>query len=275
MTPTTETPDQPETIDMMGYEDQVGMTGTGENESPAKAPTSAPQDVQALINATVKEVTVDPKTGKYIYPEDIDPVLKAAVAATKSYRDNQSGFTKSQQSLKETEAEVTALREKLAKYTSKSLELSPEDRQTLDNLKATNPEAWREELNKLETQSKQAIQEELDASTEEARTKASGEYELERRYKYLEDFNKGRDTQITPEMLDTDVPPRITNKLGDGTLSFEEYLDEVAVFLNTAKTVATEPDTTTTDLNKVNGSTNPSESAQEKQGVLDYSGMTF
>ncbi|RKZ26368.1 hypothetical protein DRQ29_04990, partial [bacterium] len=174
MTPTTDTPDQPETIDMMGYETQVET-----QEEPAKAPTSAPQDVQALINNTVKEVTVDPKTGKYVYPEGIDPVLKAAVAATKSYRDNQSGFTKSQQSLKETEAEVTALREKLAKYTSKSLELSPEDRQTLDNLKATNPEAWREELNKLETQSKQAIQEELDASTEEARTQASGEYELE------------------------------------------------------------------------------------------------
>ncbi len=261
--------------DLMGYEGQLDTTET----EVATAPANTPEDVQALINKTVKEVTVDEKTGKYIYPEGIDPVLKAAVAATKSYRDNQSGFTKSQQSLKETEAEVQALREKLAKFTSKSLELSTEDRQELETLKTSDPDAWRVKMNQLEQESKQTIQDELDEATEEARQKASGEYELKRRYEYLDEFNRGREEAgkpvITPELLDTDVPPRITKKLADGKVTFEEYLDEVDSYLSKIKKVAKEIPEETTDLNKLNGSSTPSDDTKEKQGEIDYASMTF
>jgi len=255
--------------DLMGYENQI--------ETPsglATAPTGAPEDVQSLINRTVKEVTVDEKTGKYIYPDGIDPVLKAAVAATKSYRDNQSGFTKSQQSLKESEAEVTALREKLAGHTSKSLELTKEDQQTLDNLRDTDPDAWRQKLNRLESEAKTTIKEELDSATEEARSKASGDFELQQRYDYLDQFNEGRDVPITPELLDSEIPPRITKKLADGDITFVQYLDDVSEYIDKGKVVATTPDTKTTDLNKANGSSKAGEQAEE-EGQLDYTSMTL
>ena len=152
-----------------------------DNMGYAKAPettlpeTSTAKDTQTIINDAVKQVTVD-DNGKYVYPADMDPVLKAAVAATKSYRDNQSGFTKSQQGLKESEAENVLLRERLAETTKVPLELTPERAKELDDLMYIDPTAWRLEMNKLEQQSSIAATEALDTVTKEARTKASGEF---------------------------------------------------------------------------------------------------
>ncbi|RLA60369.1 MAG: hypothetical protein DRQ78_09575 [Epsilonproteobacteria bacterium] len=259
-TPTVET-------DQMGYEGQLAKETTLPETSNAK-------DVQTIINEAVKEVTVD-EGGKYVYPKDMDPMLKAAVAATKSYRDNQSGFTKSQQSLKESEAEATALREELANVTEGRLELSKEDLNELNELKTSDPEAWRVKLNSLEEASKTAINEKLDEVTEKVRNKASGEHELARRYAYLKEFNIGREFEITPDTLDDDIPPRITAKLADGTYTFEKYLDEVATYLDKGKVVASVKPNATKDLNGANGSSNPATAENDKQGELDYSQQAF
>ncbi len=260
---------KPTTEDLMGYENQI------EHAPETSLPdTSNAEDVQTVINKAVKEVTVD-DNGKYVYPENMDPMLKSAVAATKSYRDNQSGFTKSQQSLKETEAENEALRKQLATFTSKSLELSQADKAELETLKTSNPDEWRRKLNSLETEAKTTIQTKLDETTEEARQKASGDFEIKRRYEYLDTFNENREHPITPEVLDSDIPPRITNKLAEGTVSFEEFLDEVSEYLDSGKVVSSTPDVTTTDLNKANGSSKPSESAKKEQGEIDYSQTTL
>lgn len=257
--------------DLMGYEGQVSSA----EEVTLPDSVSDSNDVQTLINKAVKEVTVDPKTGKYVYPKDMDPMLKAAVAATKSYRDNQSGFTKSQQTNKELEAERDELRQRLANVTAGRLELTAEESAELESLKNTNPEAWRTRLNDIESKSKEALQEELDSATETARKKASGEFELERRYEYLAEFNVGREVQITPELLDTDIPPRITKKLAEGTVTFEEYLDEVSEYLETGKVVGSKKPPVTKDLNKVNGTGDAKEFGNKDEDVLDYSNTTL
>lgn len=262
----TKVPEQP--LDLMGYEGQITPE---ETKLPA---TSNAGDVQSLINTAVKEVTVD-ENGKYVYPKDMDPMLKAAVAATKSYRDNQSGFTKSQQSNKELEAERDELRTRLANVTAGRLEITQEEKVELEGLKNTDPEAWRIRMNDIESNSKEAIQDELDSATEEVRKKASGEYELKRRYTYLEEFNKGRDTQITPELLDNEIPPRITKKLAEGTLSFEEYLDEVSEYLDKGKVVGKQKPTKTTDLNQSSGTSEASGTPSKEEADIDYSMTTL
>lgn len=253
--------------DLMGYEGQVAPA----NE--ITLPANSSEDVQTTINKAVKEVTVD-DNGKYVYPENMDPMLKAAVAATKSYRDNQSGFTKSRQEVKELEAEREILRDRLADVTSGHLELTKEQKVELEGLKNTDPDAWRIRLNDIESESKKAIQEELDSTTEEVRSKASGEHELERRYKYLEGFNEGREVEITPELLDNEIPPRITKKLAEGEYSFEEYLDAVSEYLDKGKVVSKVTPTITTDLNKVNGSGEANVAGEDEQTV-DYSMQTL
>ncbi len=252
------------TEDMMGYE----AAQAPETTLPE---TSNAEDVQTLINRTVKEVTVG-EDGKYIYPDDIDPVLKAAVAATKSYRDNQSGFTKSQQSLKETEAERDALRDQLARSTVRPLELSKADQTELDKLYVVDPEAWRARMNKLDQQSHDAVQKELTTVTDEVRKKAGAEYELQNRYDYLAQFNEGRELPITPAMLDADIPPRITDKLSKGESTFEVFLDEVSEYLDNGKKVAGSTRTSTTDVNK---GSNSSGGPTNEDAAVDYTATRF
>lgn len=248
----------------MGYEGQATEVTLPE--------TSNAQDVQTIINKAVKEVTVD-DNGKYVYPKNMDPMLKAAVASTKSYRDNQSGFTKSQQSLKESEAVVEALQKQIAN-TDMPLELTAEAKQELDNLLQTDPQAWRRKVNELEaTQSTK-----VDKVTEEARAKARSDNEIDRRYSHLESVNEGRVGNslsiITPEILDTDIPPRITTRLANGDITFEKFIDEVAEYLDAGKIVGTKVETTT-DLNKVSGGVEATEADKQKQGQLDYSMQTL
>ncbi len=252
--------------DLMGYEGQIPTAE--ETTLPA---TSTATDVQATINKAVKEVTVG-EDGKYVYPEDMDPMLKAAVAATKSYRDNHSGFTKSQQSLKESEAETEALREQLAEQSKKPLELTTEDQAELDKLYIANPEAWRARVNKLEAEAAQTAQDAIDDVTSGVRTKAGAEHELARRVAYLEAFNVGRKTSITEDTLDNDIPPRINNKLAKGEVTFEEYLSEVSSYLDKGKVVGGATPQETTDLNRSNGA---STSGIKEDGAIDYASQTL
>ena len=258
---------QPE--DMMGYEtpkaEEVKQEATSTTEE-------TPQDT---VNRMMREVKLD-EQGKIIYPDDIDPMLKIAMATTKSYRDTQSAYTKNQQTVKELEAEREALKSKLATHSQKPLELTTEQQTELDKLYVENPNAWRAKMNMLEKQSSDAIQEELDTVTKEVTEKAGAEFELARRYTYLEDFNSNRDEahQITTDVLDNDVPARINNKLAKGEVTFEEYMVEVSDYLDKGKTVSKTTATQTTDLNKSNGSA-VAQGVTKEEGTLDYGQMTF
>jgi len=249
-----------ETADLMGYEQNTEVVTPQE--------TTEPKDTQAIINDAIKEVTVG-EDGKLVYPEGMDPMLKAAVAASKSFRDTQSGFTKAQMSLKESESENIFLKEQLAKQVG-TLELTPEKAKELDDLMYTNPKAWRQEMNKLEAQASG----QYDTQIEEVRTKSRADAELERRVNVLKEFNVGRETAITPDTLDNDIPARITNKLADGNITFEEYLEEVSTYLTKGKVVAQADPTTTTDLNKANGSST-AQPQTKKDGELDYADIAF
>jgi len=253
--------------DMMGYESQP----TEETKPEATSTKETPQDT---LNRMMKEVKTD-EQGKIIYPDDIDPMLKLAMANAKSYRDTQSAYTKNQQSTKELEAERDALREKLAVHSQKPLELTTEQQTELDKLYVDNPNAWRAKMNMLEKQSSDAIQEELDTVTKEVTEKAGAEFELARRYSYLDEFNSTRgDNQITTDILDNDIPARINNKLANSEVTFEEYLTEVSDYLGAGKVVSKEAPAQTTDLNKANGGAVASGTTKE-EGQVDYSSMTF
>jgi len=142
----------------------------------------APRDVQAEINKLVKEVTVD-DNGKFVYPEGTDPVLKAAVAAEKKYRDTQTGYTKATQTNKEVEAEANALREQIANLSKGQLELTPEESAKLDDLKYTDPDAWYAEKQRLEKEQTEKASEQLSELTQEAKQTAKKQTESERRVK--------------------------------------------------------------------------------------------
>jgi len=149
-------------------------------------------------------------------------------------RDTQAAYTKGQQELKALKAEKQALLDIVSKSTK--VELPAEEQERLDSLKYSDPEAWRNEVNRLEEQQISEARTKVAELTGEASEVAKREFELNRRQQVLEEFNASAEVPITAELIATDVPPRFTKKLEEGQ-PFEEFLEDVSKYLNTGKVV--------------------------------------
>lgn len=249
---------------------QFGYEGTPQDPQAPRhreeASTEAPRSVEEQINEILKTAEVDSK-GKLIYPDGISPEMKAAVAATKSFRDTQSSYTKSQQEKKVREAELEATKEQLAKYESPTAGLSQEDQTKLAELKFTNPDAWYMEMKKLEAASSVRLDEKFGEITEQARNKTVEEI----RVGMLEEYNKSTDKPLTQDQLDNDVPPRWKQEVMDGTLDFGEFLHRSATLIHGKKVVANPEIDTPTNINDLSGG---SKDPKIEEGI-DYSKVTF
>lgn len=183
------------------------------------------------VKTVLEQVTQD-ENGKTVWPEADEAVLYAA-RAEKRYRDTQSSYTKGQQQLKTVQEE----RDQLAqKYTSVAMaQLTAAEQTKLEELKFKDPEAWREEMNKLETEAKNKLSQEMLDIGEQASKKG----ELEIRSELLKQFREDNPgVKLDDETIANDIPPRITAKLEKGEVSFAQFLSECADYLNKPKKIA-------------------------------------
>ncbi len=251
-----------------------GMLSTPQAVQPTK-PREASVGYTEQVNTLLKEVTVG-EDGKFVYPDNTPEHLRHAVATEKKYRDTQSGWSRTQQTLKEAEVERDALRKQIVAGSNTALELSKEDTDRLDDLMYSDPAAWRRELNKLESEHNSQAEQKLNETMGEVRQKAGAQYELDRRIEVLKGFNEGRQMAVTPDILDNDIPPRITKKLADGHLTFEGYLAEVDDYLSKGKVVQNAIVDNGTQLSQSAGSNEaPAVDTQLTEGTLDYSSVVF
>jgi len=204
---------------------------------------------------------------------ELSPELKFAATAEKRRRDTQAEFTKTRQSLKALEAEKAQLFEQLKDRTSVSL--TPEQTQELEDLKFSDPEAWRDKLNKYESEAKAKQQDELAGLTGDARKAAEAQFELERRQQVLKDFNDSSSVAITDEVIANDVPPRITKKLEDGKITFEDFLSEVKDYLSKGKVIKNEETLNQPSLGKIGGGTTPSNEKADENLQDSYAKTLF
>ena len=245
----------------------VEETETKSETEPEQKKTVA--QIQEEVNRYLKEIKVD-DNGKFIYPEEIDPTLKVAIAATKSARDQQRAFSRTQTELKKAQAELEALRKQLAQGITPDNILTPEQRQELDQLKYQDPEAWYRRMRQLEEEAQNKVNEQL----EEVSKKAKEETEVEYRLRRLEEFNKGRETPVTPEQLELMVPPIYAKQLLDGKIDFDEYLEKAVAFIEGPKVVApVDEPPKTKDLSQVTGSPEPIKESHETG--IDYANIVF
>lgn len=197
--------------------------------------------------------------GKWQVPEDLDEAVAYSVNAELRRRDTQAAYTKTQQEAaalrRENETLAASYEQDVVKH------LSTEDKDRLEELKHTDPEEWRTELEKLEKANKSKF--------DEKRTKIKDtvqrETELERRTRLLEEHNTAHpEHAITDEVLENDIPPRFTKQLEKGEIDFEEFLTKCTTFLGKPKKVASgdaapgEP-----NLSKSGGTDKPSSEARE------------
>ena len=259
-------------VDKEGKTSEVDAIVEDEEVETKTATSEAPTFADA-VNDAVKDL-VEQEDGSFALPEDGDysPEMRYAVVSEKRRRDLQSTLGKSQHAKKTTDLENKALKEKLKGKVE--LKLTPEQATELNELKFSDPDAWREEMNKLESSASQEFNTEL----AEVNTEVTQESELERRQEVLDEFNASlsEDEQITQDVVSNDVPPRITNKLEAGEITFEEFLAEVKTYTSKGKVIQNEElGTKQPDLSKSGGTSSANDATVEADIVESYKTELF
>ena len=197
------------------------------------------------------------------------PSGSESVDFEKRFKDTQGAFTKSQQEVKALKAKM----EVLEKLTTPKVELDEATRTELEDLKFSDPDKWRNKMNQLEIEAQTKHKETLT----EAERLVNQQTELESRTQLLSDFQKSHpNLQLTDDVIKYDVPPRITNKLESGEITFEQYLSDVASYLGSPKVIGDGNQTLRQpNLNKSGGDHNPSDNSIKKDIVKDYADIVF
>lgn len=241
-----------------------------EEQSAAQSTESVPEPTfEQQVGEVVKQFTKD-ESGKTVLPEGLEvsePVRYAAMAE-KRRRDTESALGKTTQKLRAEEA----TRKELEKRVAGQMVISTEDQQTLEELKFSDPEAWRTQMNTLEQKATSSLHEELSTIS----SNASQQAEFDRRISILTQFNiDNPDYPVTDEAIANDIPPRITKKLEKGEISFEDFLLEANKYLATPKKVAGTTVLEQPNLGSLGGGSTPSTEALGAEAVESYENQTF
>lgn len=203
--------------------------------------------------------------------DDLNESVKYAATSEMRRRDTQSAFTKEQQRGDRLETENTKMADVWGAEVAKNL--TDEQRTSLEELKHTDPEAWREALNKHESDNAEKFKE----TRKKISTEAKEETELQRRTRVLSEYNEANpDSQLTDDVINNDLPPRITKQLADGKIDFDEFVKQATTYLGKPKVIDKgEEIKKTPDLSDVGGSNVPPEDAIAAEADATYKGEIY
>ena len=232
----------------------------------ANEPTFA-QEVNTLAN----KLTKDDK-GIWQLPENCEssPEVQFAAALEKRRRDTESALGTSRHHLKTEQG----IRQKLEQRVTDKVQinLSTDQAEILETLRTDDPEEWRKQMNELESEARTQLTSDLSADADSV----SQTTEQDRRDAVLKAFNEEHpDAPLTDDMLEGDIPPRIVQKLAKGEITFEAFLQESHDFVTAGTVIGSETPAKNPGLGKAGGGSEPSEEAQEKKEVSDYSTTVF
>lgn len=234
-------------------------------------PDNQSDTFEGKVNAVASQMTQG-EDGNWQIPDGVeaDEAVKYAATLEKRRRDTQAQMTKSQQRAKALEVENEKL---AANWESDAVQnLSSAEQARLEELKCTDPEAWRQELMTLEESKKTAFQEKRQGISKEV----SQATELELREQQLIDFNNANpEYALTDDVIENDIPPRITKKLTEGKVSFQEFLDDCKAYLAKPKAIKKDPAPDAPRFADAAGSASPSAEAQAAQSSSDYKDEIF
>lgn len=147
-----------------------------------------------------------------------EPEGEPQQVTNEAYAELQASYTKSRQELAALKAKTAALEKHLA---SASFKLPPEVEQELEQLKYTDPEAWRQRINAIENKRAKDLDAEI-----------SKQVEVERRTQLLAEYNAANpDHKIDDYVAENVLPRGMVSKLERGEVSFESFLKEASNFL--------------------------------------------
>lgn len=184
----------------------------------------------------------------------------------KRFKDTQAAFTKSRQELAATKAELQAAKE------MQQFAMPADVKARLDELKFSDPDAWRVEMNAFE-QSKTAKFNELHANNTQA---ILSELNQEDRVQTLKEFNSLHGVEITESLLQNEIPNRIHNELNSGAIDYATYLAKCVEYLKTPKVIAgTQEVLGQPNIGKIGGGATPGEAASNMNIETAYKTMVL
>lgn len=244
------------------------------NTTPTTEVASDTKTFAEKVASTLAETKKD-ANGKLQFPKDTPEEVIYAATGEIRRRDTQAAFTKERQNNAALAAEKTELMKTL--NSSVKLNLTEQVKEELEDLKLSDPEAWRNKVNALENEAKQKRNEEIDQKLKDVSAKGVETAEMERRTNVLNQFkidNPG--FEINDDIITNDIPPRITNKLKNNELSFEDFLNEAKTYLSKGKVIADGNKTLNQpNLSKAGGGDKPAKEAVKKQQADDYLTATW
>lgn len=224
------------------------------------------------IDTAIKGATKNDE-GKTVYPEGTDDNVIHAAGLEQRRRDTQSALTKEKESTTRLTAENTKLADSWQQDVAKTL--TSDQRTELEELKHTDPEAWRSKLNTYEAENVA----EFGKRRKTIAVDAGKETEEQSRKRLLEEHNLANPTHaLTDDVIENDLPPRILKKLEKGDITFAEFLDEANIYLGKKKVVAGDPNAkapNSPDLSDAGGSDKPTKESVEKSATESYKGEIY
>lgn len=237
-------------------------------------PSSNANGVQDQINDLVSSMVED-ENGKWEIPKDklkdVPEAIVYAAKAEKRFRDTQSSFTKSRQRVKELETVNDNLTEHVIK--NATMHLTDQEREELDDLRTSNPEAWREKLNEHEQKAKELQNQKI----EEFKNKGKKASEGEMRAAAYQAFTERTGIELSDDVIHNQLPASFMKNTEDGKWTFDKFLEEAEKFLKPPTKVkgADDKPENDKDLSKMPGGSEPSDRAQEGDAIQSYTNEVY
>ena len=184
----------------------------------------------------------------------------------KRFKDTQAAYTQSRQELAKLKAQLQAT-EAMSQFA-----MPADVKARLDELKFSDPDAWREELNAFEQSKTKQFEEVYSANTEANLSKLN----QEDRVQTLKEFNSLHGVEITESLLQNEIPNRIHNELNSGAIDYSTYLAKCVEYLRTPKVIAgTQEVLGQPNIGKIGGGATPSEAASNVNIETAYKTMVL
>ena len=191
---------------------------------------------------------------------------QAQIDWEKRFKDTQAAFTKSRQELAATKAELLAAKE-MQQFT-----MPADVKARLDELKFSDPDAWRVEMNAFEQSKTKKFEEAYTANTEAILS----ELNQADRVQTLQEFNSLHGVEITESLLQNEIPNRIHNELNSGTIDYATYLAKCVEYMRTPKVIAgTQEVLGQPNIGKIGGGATPGEAASNLNIETAYKSMVL
>ena len=228
-------------------------------------------DFEKEVNELASQISTG-DDGKWVLPEkfeDLPEPTQFAVRAERRRRDTQSSLTQAQSQNKVLDAQNKAIQSKLEKELGGAV--SQEQKQELDDLLQSDPEAWRKRMNEIEASNRTNSSKEAEKIASEAGEEAL----IAHREEVLEQFiEQNPGFELTDDIFNDYLPSGLKNRLADGRVSFEDFLHEARDFLGKKKVVGDISQVKTeeggVDISQLSGGSTPGTDAADREAQTSY-----